>query len=88
MQLSQGRVTQNGNWISYKTSNCGESINLYLELSAEFQLFLSKKNISTDGDFHAVHVVNSTGRKGCVTIKVFSNDSSMDMLPFESHSVD
>lgn len=88
MQLSKGRVTQNGNWISYKTEVSGESINFYQELAAELRAFLTKKGIGTDGDFHVAHAVNSTSRKGCVTVKVFSSDSSMNVFPFESHSVD
>jgi len=87
VRLSSGTVTQNGNWISYKTSIYGKQISLYQKLANELMNFLSENNILFRGGFEAEHAYESVTRKGCITVKTYSVDNDMKSLPYEADSI-
>lgn len=87
MLLSKGKVTQNGNWVSYKTDYYSESINFFQKCSEELNEQLEKLGILNDGDYHAGRSYNSDNRKNCVTVRVASTDPKMSVFPFEGDAV-
>lgn len=87
MKLSKGRVTQNGYWISYKTIQYGESINLYQKLAEELKLALDTKGIGYKGEFEASKAFSSRSRLNCITVKVFGDGEGCNVLPYEDDAI-
>jgi len=87
VRLSNGKVTQNGKCISYKTTNQSKSIELYQAAANEMSTFLDEKGIHHDGVFEAETSYASPTRKGCFTVKVFTKDPKVNALPYEADSI-
>ena len=87
VRLSSGIVTQNGNWISYKTTIYSKQISFYQQMADELSMFLIEQGINFKRGFEAEHCFNSESRKGCVTVKCFSIDPKANALPYEGDSI-
>jgi hypothetical protein len=87
VRLSSGTVTQNGSWISYKTTIYSKQISFYQQLADELSLFLIEQDISYSRGFEAEHCFDSQTRKDCVTVKCFSVDEKINLLPYDADSI-
>ena len=91
MKLKNGRVTQNGCWVSYKTTYYHTGIGLILEMAKELKGFLDSKGIPSNIDDYEVHKATiSNHRLGCVSICAFFQRGEipaevLDSIPFEDN---
>lgn len=94
MNLKHGRVTQNGSWISYKTYNYHTGIGNIQKSAKKLHAFLISKGVSSKVEDYEVHIaVNSSYRRGCVSICAFFQkgeipEEVMNSIPFENHFAD
>ena len=88
MNLSMGRVTQNGFWISYKTNCYCKEIGFYQKLAKELRARLKDIGVKTKGAYEADSVKNRGSRQNCLTISVYSTDERMSKIPFQDSKLD
>lgn len=88
MNLSMGRLTQNGFWISYKTNCYCKEIGFYQNLAKELRAKLKSMGIKTKGAYEAETVSSSRSRQNCLTISVYSTDERMIKIPFQDSKLD
>ena len=87
IKLSKGVVTQNGNYVSYKTGIINNDIPLFQKLADELKTFLDTKNILYTYPFEAHHGSPFKARSGCITIRICASSLNVEFLPFESDSI-
>lgn len=83
-----GRVTQNGFWISYKTSCYCKEIGFYQNLAKELRAHLKDIGVKTKGAYEAETVLSSRSRQNCLTISVYSTDENMNKIQFQDSKLD
>lgn len=86
MNLTNGRVTQNGNNISYKTKSYAKRMLDFNEFIDDFKLALESLNIATDDDF-IIDYGDDDRRNRCLTIVVGYKGGDINVLPFEIHPI-
>lgn len=78
-------LSQNGNYISYKTNWYGDSLSFFNELGKSLTDFLEKSNIPFMDDSITICKAQGTRRNGTITVRVTSNYTG---LSFDSNSID